>query len=108
MKYDLGVPNKYNEPPLEPMKQGDEPTKHYPTLFVEGVEMDLPEEGTAVVKYRLTRETEDYKRKKCNYDIEILSFEPKGVKVTKKVDTGEILDKIMEEITSEEGDSEEE
>lgn len=82
--------------PVSPgQKKGE---KVYPTLHIDSLPEDaleLPDEGTMTVKFRVSRETEDKKAGKCSYAIDILSVESvDGAAPEKKPDTGTILDEL--------------
>ena len=57
---DLGMP--YDSPCCAPSTASDSKKPSYPSLYINSKEeLDLPEEGTVLIKFRKTRETEDTK-----------------------------------------------
>lgn len=71
-----------------------EDKKSYPTLYIEhGDESsalnDLPDEGEAVIKYRIVRYTEDLKNDTCRCELEVLGLKPMGEQKQKKSKSSE-------------------
>lgn len=77
---------------------------YYPSLFIEDLATDIPDEGLMTVRYRKTRETEDLRKDKCSCDLEIIEIidckVDKSAKKTKEDDSEDALDKLKDEYSS--------
>lgn len=81
MKYDLG--QKHDSGPCTPMNDSGKDRVHYPSLyFTHDEPVNLPEEGTAVIKFRKiesSENTRDPEDPKYRCEIEVHSIDVKGV-----------------------------
>lgn len=78
-------------------------SKCYPTLYIDGIDAELPAAGTMTVKFRLARESTDHKREKNSADIEVLEIlSVKGEKADEekhpRAEAEETLDKLRDEV----------
>lgn len=80
--------------------KSSEPTTYYPSLYLselpEGTE--LPESGEITLKFKLCRESEDYKNNKCSADIEVLAIVSVKGDEEESESAGSAFDRIAEEI----------
>ena len=71
---DLGRKSEYGEPCCMPSKDSDK--VYYPEFNYSGdKELDLPDEGTMTIKFRVSRESEDKKEGRYHCTVEVISIE---------------------------------
>lgn len=85
--------------PSEPAEPSKEPRVYYPTLHITGeADTKIPEEGTAVIKFKKGDSGRRTRDGKTEYycDIEVLGIKPLGdSKAAKKRSFGESLDRAV-------------
>ncbi len=89
--------------PVEETSGGD--STWYPSIYVSDNEAltDIPEEGTAEIKYRLKRVTETKtlengeKKESCSCEIEILSITPKAGSEKSEKSSDDAIEEGLEE-----------
>lgn len=97
--HDLGI--IYDKPTAMPMEDGERGRKHYPTLCIScDDEIDIPESGTAVIKFRKVEDTEntrDPEDPKYRYELEVQGIDIKdGEDVSLEMkDPADELEKAM-------------
>lgn len=98
---DLGKP--MGEPCCGPEKMPEKGEKYYPTIYINDVEeLDLPEEGEALVKFKMVRDTKDMKTGKHEVVLEIREIGNYGDPAPeRKKDRGRELDAILREVLKE-------
>jgi len=113
---DLEITDKYG--PIGTVPASDSGSaKYYPTLHLEGSELDFPEDGTVTFEFSVKRRTESKNSdgsERCEYDLEIRKL--KSVKAAPgekdeqpyKRDTSaeDALDRLMKEREAEGSDDE--
>ena len=93
---------------LESAKVKDSaPKVYYPTVHIthdmsgDGSEMDsMPDEGDAMIHYKIVSYKEDKKDKTCSCELEITSITPSGSKSKPKKSSEDSLDAALNEIVS--------
>lgn len=116
-KIDLGMQDSMGLSNPMPMIR-EEPRVHYPTLCYSGPnEVELPEEGTATIRFKVTRKVEETRNGKewyqvemevqCLCDVSDAGGPDKMFKSSSK-DTEDALDKLAKEKMAEEEDDEDE
>lgn len=95
-KYDMSA--KVDEAPKERVD--------YPTVFIthksdgQGSKMDdMPDEGEAVIRYKVRTYKEDLENGTCSCELDIMSIKPLGVKETKRKSSEESLDEALTNIS---------
>jgi len=77
--------------------------EHFPQIYLSDVEdLDLPDEGSMTIKFKLRRESEDKKTGRCTYDVDVISIEDITASGAKRKTSeygkrGDNLDKLREE-----------
>jgi len=91
---DLG--KEMGSPCCGPEKMPEKGEKYYPTIYIDGVgDLELPEEGEAVIKFKMVRDTKDMKTGKHELVLEIREI-GNYKKVEAYSDRGAELDKLKE------------
>src|SRR6478736_3373472 len=75
---------------------------HYPSVFIthdmsgDGSELDgMPDEGDAMIHYKISSYKEDKKNNTCQCEIEIMSIKPMGSKSKPKKSSEDSLDEAL-------------
>lgn len=75
-------------------------SKYYPTVYFDGFEKSLPDEGEMTVRFRIARKTEDKKADKTSCDVElleILSVKSTSKKKSEPDEASDAVDKLRAE-----------
>lgn len=77
-------------------KDSKKPKVSYPSVFIthdmgkDGSKLDgMPDEGDAIIHYKISSYKEDKKNNTCSCELDIMSIKPTGPKAKPKKDTAE-------------------
>jgi hypothetical protein len=90
-----------------PKESEDDSKVHYPSLYISGVKVSLPDSGEITLKFKKLSETKSTREGKTDYSVELEIQEICDVESKeeeKKEDSGEALDRLAEEADDEEDD----
>lgn len=98
----LGMKSKYPGMPHAERTTEDSDKVHYPSLYLNGVEVDLPDGGEITLKFKKLSETKSTRDGKTDFSCELEIHEIVGVKARSKKkaprdESEDALDKLREE-----------